>query len=762
MNMKHKYIFLLLIFQPFLNSLVAKDAINYQAVIRQNDGKIAANQKLDVEITIVNSLDSSSNILYQEVHHLQTNDLGVINLKIGLGETVVGDFDMINWGNGPLYVRVGVDLNSRNNFVTIGVSQILYVPYALYSKKSKELDIANMSDTFIADLASKLNPQYQPSVLDTKVTNQNYAPIAETKDIVVYQLKNGNAIEAVFNNIAIVKTSKTQFKIGENGVNGDFNIIVNLNVQNFPNLISGSVISKIIILPWNRNATAPVPALGWRCCVITDKGQIYHNFPNRTPQTNKPDGAQLEGDINKWDESVVWDLPNRRLPSKILDVFPYNLNPCLPDSAYQLFPSINSDNGYGHGGFNTYCTKTVGDRQVNLPRFYFHKRSDGNNPFFFMGGFETSMKIQLIGTYRSNTSSETAARICLFASSDGGRQWFNIYEFAQNSPNAFGNALIGNNIQNTYQPNSLSFQKRDFIFPSSLDKNPANLFKYGDVIPINDIIKTSNSLVLKTSNPHNLKTGDLIVISKNDTATVKGYDFLCNTNINTKNGGNGKIWKVEVLTNNTFKLYEYLNNPDSNLPVRHIHAINRIKDGFIISSGEIYPQSWILYLQIKYSDTYSIVNPWDNFNIIRLTSTENSVQRTLGTIMFDDEEQTIMFASDEATVPNKVYTIEGRTDLSISRSSTGIYKGKLSDIDDFSKFTCIYEAKQVAYHFKEINDMLIFAGQQGELAISVDKGQTWRKFSVFGSNTFNLAAQYPKGVDDKGRYILDQLIIYRK
>lgn len=760
--MKQKYIFLFLIFLQILNSGFAKDAINYQAIIRQTDGKIAANQKLKVEMTIINSLDSSANILYQEIHELQTNDLGVINLKIGLGEVVVGDFDLINWGDSPLYVRVGVDLNNGNNFETIGISQILYVPYALYSKKSKELDIANMSDTFIADLASKLNPQYQPSVFDTKVTNQNYSPIAETKDIVVYQLKKGYAIEAVFNNIAVIKTSTTQFRIGENGVNGDFNTIVNLNNQNFPNLIAGSSISKIILLPWNRNAIAPVPALGWRCCVITDKGQIYHNFPNRTPETNKPDGTQLVGDINKWDESVVWDLPTRRLPSKTLDVFPYALNPCLPDSAYKIFPPANTDNGYGHGGFDVSCTKTVGTKQVQFPRFYFHKRSDGNNPFFYMGGFETSMKVQLIGTYRSNTSPETAARICLFATTDGGRQWYNKYEFAQNTAAAFGNPLIGSNILKDYNPNSLTFQKRDFNIPSAADKNPVDLFKYGEKISVYNVSKSANSLIFNTSQPHNLKSGDLIVINKSDTASIEGYEFLCNNNINTKNGGNGKVWKVEVLSSVTFKLYEYINNPDSNLPVRHIHAINRLKDGFIISTGEIYPQSWIMYLQIKYSDTYSLVNGWDNFNIMRLTSTATSVQRTLGTIMFDDDDQTILFASDEATVPNDTYTVEGRNDLNISRSSIGVYKGKLVDIDDFSKFTCVYEAKQVAYHFKEINDMLIFAGQQGELAISLDKGATWRKFSIYGTNSTSLAPQYPKGIDDKGRYVLDQLIIYRK
>jgi len=123
----------------------------------------------------------------------------------------------------------------------------------------------------------------------------------------------------------------------------------------------------------------------------------------------------------------------------------------------------------------------------------------------------------------------------------------------------------------------------------------------------------------------------------------------------------------------------------------------------------------------------------------------------------DDTDQTIAFASDEATVPGTLYSL--RPEMSFSRSSTGVYKGKLADIDDFSKFSCVYEAEQTAFHFKEINGMWIFGGQQGELAISTDKGLTWRKFKITGDN---LEIRYPKGVDNLGRYYLDQVIIYRK
>ena len=745
---------LLLIF--FAIVVYGEDAINYQAIIRNSDGSPVSNTLINVQITILNDL-LNENFIYQETHQVTTNDLGMINLKIGMGTTFFGIFNQINWGATSHFVRIGVDLAGGFNFETIGTTQLLSVPYALYAKKAKTLDVANLTDEEITDLASKLNLADKATVLEQKVTNPDFTPIAETKDIVVYQSKGLNKIEAVLGKIVVKKNNNMQFQIGQNGINGNFDTNVNLNSQTFPNLIKGSVILKILLLPWNRNSTYPVPMNGWRCCVITSKGQIYHNYPNRMQSSSNLDGDEVSGDINHWDESVVWDLSTRRYPSKTVDVFPYALNPCLPDSCYDFFPKLNNDNGYGNGGFDATIKKNISGKDVVFPRFYMHKRGIDNIPFFYMGGFETSNKIQLIGTYRSNTTSETTGRVCIFITTDGGRQWYNRYEFAQNLPLALGNRLIGSKINDDYSSLSLSLMKRNFIVPSASNKEPSDLFSYGTEIKIHSIIK-SDTLALVTEQPHNLIDGDLIVIKQIASNTTTAFSFLCNDNINTKNGGNGKIWKVKVKDVNTIYLFEYVFNPDSNLPARHIHAINKLKDGYIISTGETYPQGWTIYLQNKAADTYAIVNAWDNFIFTRLTSTSQSIQRSLGTLLIDDADQTVIFASDEASLNGSLYGIDGRTE-GISRSSTGVYKGKLKDIDDFTKFTSIYEARQPAYHFKDINGMWIFAGQQGELAISVDKGQTWRTFFITGTT---LAQQFPKGIDDEGRYFLDQLIIYRK
>jgi len=736
----------------------ASDAINYQAIIRNTNGAPVANTTISVQITILNDL-VNENVVYQETHQVTTNDLGMINLKIGMGTATAGVFDQINWGASTFFVRTAVDLSGGTNYEVIGTSQLLSVPYALYAKKAKELDVANLTDTQISDLASKLNLTDKATVVDPKITNTDYTPIAETKDVVVYQAKSIFNIEAVLGKIVVKKTGWTQFQIGTDGVNGSFGPVITLNSTTFPGLLPNSSINSIILLPWDRNSSLPVPSRGWRCCVITTKGQIYHNFPNRTPSSGKPDGDSIDGDIYKWDESVVWDSPNRRLPSKNSNDFPYSLNPCLPDACYEIHPAIKQDNGYGNGGFDISTVQTVGASQVSFPRFYFPRRIPGAIPFSYFGGFETSDKIQILGTYVSNTSPETTSRICVFVTTDGGRQWFNKYEFANNNLQSFGNILNSKNISGEYTANSFSLMKRNFIYPSSSNKEPSDIFSYLNEIKIQSISK-SDSLIVTSAIPHNLNSGDIVVIKKND-VIPSVFDFLANDNINTKNGGNGKLWKVIVKNSTQFVLTEYIFNPDNNLPARHIHGINKLKDGFIISTGEEYPQSWFLYLQLKDADTYSPVFAWDKMSFLRLNSSEKGIQRSIGTFLIDDTDQSIVFGSDTSIAPDSSYTIEGRT-LNISRASNGIYKGKLNDIDNLSKFSCIYESPQSAFFFKDINGIWIYAGQQGELAISIDKGITWRKFSIPYIDVNKTDQRYLKGVDELGRIYLDQLIIYRK
>ena len=103
------------------------------------------------------------------------------------------------------------------------------------------------------------------------------------------------------------------------------------------------------------------------------------------------------------------------------------------------------------------------------------------------------------------------------------------------------------------------------------------------------------------------------------------------------------------------------------LPCRHIHHINTLKDGWIIGTGEIYPNGWLLYLQQKKADTYSITDASEELIIRRINTKNDSVQRTMGVILNDSSAGDLIYASDHDTLERNA--VNDSSLSGISRSS---------------------------------------------------------------------------------------------
>ena len=106
----------------------APQGFNYQAILRNPDGTIKANEPVALQISIVDEMGASA---YMEIHNTQTNEFGLVNLVIGQG-TTSGDFSMMNWSAGPYFIDITV--NGEN----LGSSPLLSVPYALYAESGNE------------------------------------------------------------------------------------------------------------------------------------------------------------------------------------------------------------------------------------------------------------------------------------------------------------------------------------------------------------------------------------------------------------------------------------------------------------------------------------------------------------------------------------------------------------------------------------------------------------------------------------------------
>ena len=121
----------------FLTSLViafnvlgqAPHSFNYQAILRNADGTIKENETISLQIRIV---DDQGNASYLEIHNATTNEFGLVNLVIGEG-TTSDDLSTIDWTNGPYFLEITL------NGTTLGTSQLLSVPYAIYAQRAGEV-----------------------------------------------------------------------------------------------------------------------------------------------------------------------------------------------------------------------------------------------------------------------------------------------------------------------------------------------------------------------------------------------------------------------------------------------------------------------------------------------------------------------------------------------------------------------------------------------------------------------------------------------
>lgn len=107
----------------------APNAFNYQAILRNADGTVKANETVSLQISIVNDLGAS---VYLEIHNTTTSELGLVSLIIGEG-TTSDDLSTVDWSNGPYFIDITV------NGVNLGSSPLLSVPYALYADRAGDV-----------------------------------------------------------------------------------------------------------------------------------------------------------------------------------------------------------------------------------------------------------------------------------------------------------------------------------------------------------------------------------------------------------------------------------------------------------------------------------------------------------------------------------------------------------------------------------------------------------------------------------------------
>lgn len=128
-NMKTKCTLLIFSLLFFVFTAYAQQGINYKAIINDMNGHILAEDSVKVQFTI---LENGTASVYQEFHNTATDRNGIIIVNIGEGNAINGDFNSIDWGRNPHFLKTEIDIG--NGLKDMGTTEFKAVPYALYAK----------------------------------------------------------------------------------------------------------------------------------------------------------------------------------------------------------------------------------------------------------------------------------------------------------------------------------------------------------------------------------------------------------------------------------------------------------------------------------------------------------------------------------------------------------------------------------------------------------------------------------------------------
>ena len=105
---------------------------NFQAVARGADNAVLAGQNVGVRISLLRG-GATGAVAYSERHAVSTSDLGVFDLRIGAGDALDGKMEDIEWGSDTYYLKIDLDPDGGTDYVNMGATQLVSVPYALYA-----------------------------------------------------------------------------------------------------------------------------------------------------------------------------------------------------------------------------------------------------------------------------------------------------------------------------------------------------------------------------------------------------------------------------------------------------------------------------------------------------------------------------------------------------------------------------------------------------------------------------------------------------
>ncbi|WP_051664130.1 tail fiber domain-containing protein [Dyadobacter crusticola] len=107
----------------------------FQGVARDASGKLLADKNVGLRLSI-RPVTALGTPVYQETHTTQTSANGIFNISVGGGTVQSGQFSEIKWASEKFFLQVELDPNGGSNYVNLGATELLSVPYALHAEEA--------------------------------------------------------------------------------------------------------------------------------------------------------------------------------------------------------------------------------------------------------------------------------------------------------------------------------------------------------------------------------------------------------------------------------------------------------------------------------------------------------------------------------------------------------------------------------------------------------------------------------------------------
>jgi hypothetical protein len=147
----------------------APEKFKYQGVVHDNNGNLLINKNISLQISLLQG-SATGTAVYIETHDTTTNQFGLFNITVGAGTVIKGNFSTIPWNIYKYFQKVEVDTSGGSNFILMGTSPLLSVPYALNAQTSEN----TLNNGFSHFIVFDTRGTYVFSFVDTHNQGMNY------------------------------------------------------------------------------------------------------------------------------------------------------------------------------------------------------------------------------------------------------------------------------------------------------------------------------------------------------------------------------------------------------------------------------------------------------------------------------------------------------------------------------------------------------------------------------------------------------------